>query len=161
MCCPNSWTREERPATGLSRPFTARLPACEGFSLIEVMVALGILAFGILAVTAAQIGTMKVSVESRNRTVALNLAEAQMEIFEVMPPADVLALTAAPGYPNDPANPIDPDPGDGASQSFDRSWDIQPGTPEPGVMTITVSVAWTDGLGKLRSERVQTLKVDS
>ena len=131
-----------------------------GFSLIELMVALGILAFGILAATASQIGSMKVSKESRNRTVAMNLAEEQMEIFEVMAPADVLALVTGPGFLPDPNNPIDPDPGDGATMRFIRTWQIETDTPEAGVMRITIAVGWQDGLGQLRTARIQALKVD-
>ena len=149
------------PCRRKSSPAAVRLRVTRrrGFSLIELMIALGILAFGILATTASQLGAMKVSVESRNRSVAMNLAEEQMEIFEVMSPVEVLALIIAPGYPNDPSNPIDPDPGDGASNSFARSWSIQDDTPEAGIMTITVTVAWTDGQGTLRSEQVLALKV--
>jgi prepilin-type N-terminal cleavage/methylation domain-containing protein len=137
-----------------------RLARRGGFSLIELMVALGILAFGILATTASQIGSMKVSKESRNRAVAMNLAEEQMEIFEVMPPADILALVTGPGFLPDGNNPIDPDPGDGATMRFARSWEILTDTPEAGVMTITIAVAWLDGLGQTRTTQIQALKVD-
>ena len=132
----------------------------DGFSLIEMMVALGILAFGILAATASQIGSMKVSAESRNRTVAMNLAEGQMEVFEVMTPAEILTFTTVPGFEPDASNPIDPDPGDGATMQFNRSWDIRSDTPEAGVMSITVRVSWTDNLGTVRNATIQTLKLD-
>jgi hypothetical protein len=124
------------------------------------MVSLGILGFGILAATASQIGSMKVSSESRNRSVAMNLAEEQMEIFEVMAPADILALVTGPGFLPDPNNPIDPDPGDGATMQFARAWQIETGTPEAGVMRITIAVNWQDGLGQVRTTQIQALKVD-
>ena len=46
-----------------------------GFSLIEVMVALGILAFGLLGVTAGHLLAMRVSTSSRGATLAMDLAE--------------------------------------------------------------------------------------
>lgn len=131
-----------------------------GFSLIEVMVALGILAFGILAATAGQVASMKVSAESRNRAVAMNLAEEMVEIFEVTSPGDVLQFLAMPGYPDDPSNPIDPDPGDGATMQFNRSWLIEPNTPEIGLIRITVDVSWQDAMGVTRNTTLQSLKVD-
>jgi len=134
--------------------------AGRGFSLIELMAALGILAFGILAATASQVASMKVAAESRNRTVAMNLAEQSIEIFDSMTPDDVLDFLIDPDYPNDPANPIDPDPGDGATMQFDRSWLIEPGTPEAGGMTITVWVSWEDASGTVRNAQIQTLMVD-
>ena len=121
---------------------------------------MGILAFGILAATASQVASIKVATQSRNRTVAMNLAEQSMEIFESMTPDDVLDFLLDPDYPNDPANPIDPDPGDGATMQFNRSWTIEPDTPEAGVMTITVLVAWEDASGTLRNAQIQALMVD-
>ena len=138
----------------------SRAVAARGFSLIEVMVALGILAFGILAATAGQVASIKVSSESRNRAVAANLAEEMIETFEVMPADDVLMMMGDPAYPDDPSNPIDPDPGDGASMQFDRSWIIEPDTPEVGLITLTVTVGWQDSRGTFRSAQIRSLKVD-
>lgn len=150
---------------GLRKPRGARRAgrgvATSGFSLIEVMVALGILAFGILAATASQIASMRVASESRNRSVAMNLSEEMIEIFEFISADDVLLFLADPGYPNDPANPIDPDPGDGATMQFNRVWIIEPDTPEQGVITLTVTVSWEDAMGVTRSAQIQALKVDS
>ena len=65
-----------------------------------------------------------------------------------------------PGFEPDASNPIDPDPGDGATMQFNRSWDIRSDTPEAGVMSITVRVSWTDNLGTVRNATIQTLKLD-
>lgn len=134
-----------------------------GFSLIEMMVALGILAFGILATMAGQVAAMRFSTTSREHTIAMKLAEEQMEEFFVMTPADVKALTTAPGYatsPNDPSSPIDPDPGDGNAMAFNRNWTIQADAPETGVITITVDVSWTTSEGKVKTARIQSFKAD-
>jgi prepilin-type N-terminal cleavage/methylation domain-containing protein len=115
----------------------AREERCGGFSLLEVMVALGILAIGVVGMTAGQVLALKVSSTSRSHTMALDLAEEQMEVFEATTAADVLTLV---GSPNDPDNPIMMDPGTGVPVPFTRSWEILADTPEVGVIQMTVMV---------------------
>ncbi len=121
------------------------------------MVALGLLAFGILGITAGQLAAMKTSTNSREASVALYLAEQQMETFQAMSATDVAALAPTP---NDPANPIDPDPGDGNSTTYNRSWQIQPDTPEAGVIALTIQVDWVDAVGTTRSQWLYGFKAD-
>lgn len=132
----------------------------EGFTLVEIMVALGVLAFGLLSVTAGHLMAMRVSTTSRSGTLALHLAQEQMETFRAMSAADVIALSVAPGYPNDPSNPIDPDPSDSTAMAFNRRWLIVPDSPEAGVISIVVEVTWLNPLGDLRTTRVASLKAD-
>ncbi len=129
-----------------------------GFSLIEVMLALAILAVGVLATTAGQVTALKHSADSREHMFATYMAQQQMEMFRTMSAANVIAMMASPTYPNDPANPIDPVTSDDIVMEFDRRWIIQPDTPEAGVITITIEVDWTNSLGVLRTARVQGLK---
>lgn len=134
-----------------------------GFSLIEMMIALGILAFGILATMAGQVAAMRFSSDSREHTIAMKLAEEQMEQFFVMSAADVKALTSDPGYatsPNDPSSPIDPDPGDGNAMAFNRNWAIEADTPETDVIRITIDVSWTNTEGNTQTARIQSFKAD-
>jgi Tfp pilus assembly protein PilV len=128
--------------------------------MLEVAIALAILAFGLLATTAGQLSAIKLSRSSRLNSLALYLAEEQLEVFQSMSGADLAALTAAVGYPDDPLNPIDPHPGDDVEMAFERRWIIQPDTPEAGVITVTVEVDWVNALGNVRTARVQTLKAD-
>jgi Tfp pilus assembly protein PilV len=130
-----------------------------GLSLLEVVIALGILGFGILALGAAQITSMRFNHESYLRTEGAYLAEQQMEAFQLMDTAAVEAIrTNVLTYPNDPANPIDPDVGDGIPRSFTRSWTITPNTPENGVYKIEVVVRWKDGSGTDRDVTLTSLK---
>ena len=129
-----------------------------GFSLLEVMAALAILAVGILATTAGQVSALKHSADSRGHMLATYLAQQQMEMFRTMNATDVVAMMAAGTYPNDPTNPIDPVTSDDIVMEFDRRWTIAPDTPEVGVITITVEVDWTSSLGAVRTARVQGLK---
>ena len=63
-----------------------------GFSLIEVMVALGIMGVGVLGATSGQLMAKKFSATSRHAVLAMQLAEEQMEILQAMPAADVTTL---------------------------------------------------------------------
>jgi len=118
-----------------------------GLSLVEVMIALVVLAFGLLGVAAAQVSSLRFTSQSRLRTEAQYLAEQQMEVFQGMMAADLDAAIADPNYPDDPNNPIDPDLGDAEARNFLRSWAITPDVPENGVYTITVQVAWVNPHG--------------
>jgi prepilin-type N-terminal cleavage/methylation domain-containing protein len=140
-------------------PRRRALPVRErGFSLLEVMVALGILAVGVLGATAGQVAAMKLSSDSKAHGLALSLAEQQLEAFQATTLADVVAEIGLGTYPNDPNNPIMLDPGGGTPLAFERSWQIEQDTPETGVLRITVTVVWEDANGNDRSARVQSLK---
>ena len=131
-----------------------------GFTLIEVLIAMMILAFGMLAMTVGQLAALKTVRQSRSNTTAMYLAQQQMEAFHMMPDGDVVALITAPGYPNDPANPIDPNPGDDNAVQFNRRWFITDDSPEPGLISLRVEVDWVDPLGFTRTTVLQSLKAD-
>ena len=146
---------ESKPAARSATSKRARRRS--GVSLVEVTIAMGILGFGVLGAAASQIASVKMNMDSQSKTAAYYLAQQRMELFQAMSGAAVAALPEASSADpvNDPGNPIDPDPNDGFPRAFTRSWDIDPGTPEdatePGVLTITVSVGWTDDMGIARN----------
>jgi len=127
-------------------------------SLIEVMVAMAVLGFGMLAMASAQLSAMKFSDQSRSRSDAYYLAQQQMEAFRAMSRAGVDAERALPTYPNDPANPIDSDPQDGRLTRYNRSWTITSDTPEVGVYTIAVQVGWAGRFGIARAVTIESYK---
>ncbi|MBW2667214.1 MAG: prepilin-type N-terminal cleavage/methylation domain-containing protein, partial [Deltaproteobacteria bacterium] len=55
-----------------------------GFSVLEVMIALSILAFGMMAAMAGQVSALKTIRQSRTQMLAMYLAEEQMEDFQAM-----------------------------------------------------------------------------
>lgn len=69
----------------------------EGFTLIEVVVAMGILATGLLAVSAAQLYAIRGGRSGRHTTDAAEFAQSQVEIFERMDFGDA-ALNATGGW---------------------------------------------------------------
>ena len=134
----------------------ARARRTSGISMIEVMIALTILGFGMLTMAAAQLSSLQFTGESRNRSEAHNLAQQQMESFQTMTKAALDAAIVAP--PADPGNPLDPDPLDAHVVGFNRSWLITADAPEPGVYTVNVSVNWNDNLGQVRLVQIEGLK---
>ncbi|MBW2271223.1 MAG: prepilin-type N-terminal cleavage/methylation domain-containing protein [Deltaproteobacteria bacterium] len=128
----------------------------DGFSLLEVMIALGVLAVGLLLATSGQIQAMKFSSTSRRAVLAMQLAEEQMETFHSMPATDVKTL----GTANDGDNPLDPDPNDGVAMAFTRSWIITPGSPEADTIALQVDVTWADAVGTTRMTSLQSIKAD-
>ena len=129
-----------------------------GFSLLEVMIALSILAFGMLAATVGQVSAMKTSRQSRTQMLAMYLAEQQIETFQAMTTADLVAAISDPNYPSDPTNPIDPDPGDDNSVTFVRRWFIQPDAVETGLISLRVEVDWVSPLGFSRTTTLRSFK---
>ncbi len=129
-------------------------------SLVETMIAMAILGFGVLGAAAAQITAVKLARDSRFRTEAYYLAEQQMEAFQAMDGAAIADVLADSDYPNDPNNPLDPDPSDGQTREFSRSWTITQDVPEAGVYTLAVQVQWTGGLGQTRSVSIESIKTN-
>jgi len=130
----------------------------QGMTLIEVIVALAILGFGMLAMAAAQLSSLKFTDNSRERSEAYYLAQQQMEAFQVMSPSALEDVRTAATYPNDTANPLDPDAADATTAAYFRSWTITPNSPEAGVYTVRVQVTWTGRHGINRSIAIEGYK---
>jgi type IV pilus modification protein PilV len=131
-----------------------------GMSLVESMIAIAILGFGVLGAAATQITAVKLAQESRMRTEAYYLAEQQMEAFRAMDGDGINDALTDTDYPNDPNNPLDPDPTDGQLRQFNRSWTITANSPEAGIYTIVVEVQWTGKLGATRTVSIESIKTD-
>jgi type IV pilus modification protein PilV len=128
-----------------------------GFTLLETMIALALLAIGILGVAALQITALRFARDSRTQTAAMYLAEQQMERFYSMTPATVRGMA---GTSNDAGNPLHPGLGDDDQTNYNRSWTIQNDSPETGLIAISVQVNWVDPRGVARSTTLRALKAD-
>lgn len=109
----------------------------QGFSLLEAVIALSILAIGLLALAGLQVVVTRGNTGSRNLTSAVMLAESEMEQLKASGFSALLAGSDAPSV---------------ANVTFTRSWTIT--TPYSGSSTmklITVTVTWSDRTGSSRS----------
>jgi type IV pilus assembly protein PilV len=93
----------------------------QGFTLVEVMIALVILAFGLLAMAAMQLTAMSGGRAGRHSTQAAVMARDQMETFQRLAWANVAATGGwtAPVTVNSV-----PDGGSGTEQGYALSWRI-------------------------------------
>ena len=104
-----------------------RLPwNSKGFSLIEVMVALGILSIGILAVASMQISATQGNLSARLRTEAITMASERLETLISGTYASISSGT------------------DNTHAVYNLSWTVTDDTPINGTKTIAVTVTWTD-----------------
>ena len=106
----------------------------KGFTLIEVMIALVILAVGLLALGTMQIVSIRSNAFSSEMTYSTLLAQQQLEILKNLPFTDA-ALTATPPLHTLPAV-IEK----GASYSV--SWDVQVDPTNTDMKTIDLTVQW-------------------
>lgn len=130
--------------------FPAR-PRQRGFTLIEAMIVLVIVAFGLLALAGMQIMLSRNADVAKQRTEAMRLAQDQMERFRSYTgiSADAAALDwqdlATTG--SDPLNPIT---SSYSNTIFSRSWVVN-GSTEDAMRPVSVTVAWIDRAGEPQS----------
>ncbi|OGL42261.1 MAG: hypothetical protein A3C43_07200 [Candidatus Schekmanbacteria bacterium RIFCSPHIGHO2_02_FULL_38_11] len=98
-----------------------------GFTLIEVMVAMIVLAIGLLSFFALNVAIIKSNVFSKAITYATNLAQEKIE---------QLKNTDYDSIANQTETNI------GLNNAFTRTTTVASGVPQTGMKTITVAVTW-------------------
>jgi type IV pilus assembly protein PilV len=96
-----------------------------GFTLIEVIMAMGVMSVGLLAVGAMQLSAVRNNRTGNTYTQATALAQAQMELIkngDIDDSADILNPDTFPTTTADPDNPIDEN--GLAGGIYTRSWTI-------------------------------------
>lgn len=117
-----------------------------GFTFIELMIAMAILAIGMMAAVSMQFSSTRNNTNGNIFTEASMLAKTQLETLKSQ---DISNLAA--GSYTDPNNPIRPDGQNGGIYS--RSWAISDlGT---GAREITVRVQW-NRLGQARTVEISS-----
>jgi Tfp pilus assembly protein PilV len=102
-----------------------------GISLVEIMVALVLLALGITMAMRTLPESNTVTTKARNVTIATNLVQEKLEQLNSLP-FDDPALSN--GIHNDPLNPIE--------DHYKRTWTVQDGSPYTGMKQIRVTVTF-------------------
>ena len=127
-----------------------------GFTLVEVMIVIGILSFGLLALSAMQIKAMHGSDRGRHATNAAAVAESRMEQFQQAAWTDI-AVTG--GFVNDTAeqNNIQ---FDGGSSLAERTYNVSHQIADVEASftrAIDVRVSWTEEGGETRSVTLSSI----
>jgi prepilin-type N-terminal cleavage/methylation domain-containing protein len=108
----------------------------DGFSLLEVLVAISIFAIGILAVASMQLTSIQGNAFGNEMTAATFLAQAKLE--ELKSVSDVTTLA-------DGADNIDVT--GAAGGIFNRAWTVVDPAPTSARRRVTVTVTWSSGMG--------------
>jgi len=109
-----------------------------GFSLIEALVAAGLLAIISLGFAIGADRAVRFNVYSRSMTTANTLAQAKVEELSSKVSTDA-QLTA--GSHADAANPLTAQ--GGAGGMYTRTWVVTNDAPTTGLKTVTITVSWS------------------
>ena len=136
----------------------------EGFSLIEVLVALTILAVGLLSLALLQFTAIKGNAGASKSTIATELAQTKLELFRRddwtvidNSTTTTFGVGTIPVYANVPA-----DAGDNVTvrgTNFYRIWRVVPNA-SSSLKTITVWSCWQDDQGKWHSVMLVTQRAN-
>jgi len=128
----------------------------DGFTILEVMIVIGILTFGLLSLSAMQIEAMHGSDRGRHATNAAAIAENKMEQLQQDPWA---SIPVTGGFVADPTaqNVIQLDSGSSAERAYNVSYQI---TDVQATFTraIDVRVTWTEEDGENRSVTLSSIR---
>ncbi len=108
-----------------------------GFTLLEVLIAISIFAIGLLAVATMQLSAIGGNRSGNRLTAATFLAEAQIETLKN---SGLSSAALTPGNYSDPNNPVDETGAGGGA--FNRTWVVA--NHSGFSRLITVTVAWSE-----------------
>jgi prepilin-type N-terminal cleavage/methylation domain-containing protein len=118
--------------------------ARSGFTLIEMMFAMVILAGGLLAMLAVQVQALQQGRYGRHTSEAMQLARDQMEHFMRVPWTDPTVQPVAWTAPTPIDVKVQNDGGTVAQQTFNLSWRIQTAAYDANVRNIDIDVTWVE-----------------
>ena len=125
-----------------------RLKDSQGFSLVEVLIAMVVLAVALMGLATLQVRCIRSNDLANRTTQATNLAQEKLEelIFRSATGEHFVA-----GVTADAENPVAV-PADDQGAIFTRSWEFIDDSPVPAARTIIVTVAWNDAMGSHQVE---------
>ncbi|MCG8591669.1 MAG: prepilin-type N-terminal cleavage/methylation domain-containing protein [Proteobacteria bacterium] len=125
-----------------------------GFSLIEVMAALGVLAFGLLTLAIMQLYALRDGAKGRHFATAAMIARTQIEEIQ-RAPFSTIAATGWAGTPAwitnagltvgaVPVQMVSPDSGTYTEQTYNVAWQVTAVGGNTDVFNVDVEVTWTE-----------------
>jgi type IV pilus assembly protein PilV len=108
----------------------AIMPA-EGFTLIEVMIALVVMSIGLTALAAVQISAIRGNAFSKRMTTAVSIADEKMEQIKSRPYVDIASESSIQITQS--------------NMNFASQVTVANDSPLPNAKTINVTVSWEDG----------------
>jgi prepilin-type N-terminal cleavage/methylation domain-containing protein len=133
-----------------------RLARRDGFTLIEVMIVVGILSFGLMSLSAMQLHAMRGGNRGRHSTQATAIAEGQMEQL-IRTTWTALAPTGGWTAATTVNNTVQADAGNGAEQSYSMSFRIANAT-AGSTRNVDVRVSWVETGGQARSVSLSSIR---
>lgn len=128
-----------------------RTASLDGFTLIEVMIVIGILAFGLLSLSSMQLQAMKGGNQGRHASRAAALAESEMEFLQYVSwTSGAIDPTGGWTTPDARQTEVQVYSGTGVEQAYSISHRIADLVPT-FTRTIDIEVFWTEPGGKVRS----------
>jgi type IV pilus modification protein PilV len=113
----------------------------DGFTLIEILIAIAILSFGILAIASMQSSSLRSTQHSYNVTEGTTLAQDRIEELMTLPYNAVVNGTAVNG-------------------NYTIGWTVATGVPVTNTKTVTVTVSWTAAGGAQKVSSLQYIIAD-
>lgn len=117
----------------------SRLPSTDGFTLVEVLVAVAIFSLALLGLAIGTISVAQTNNNSHLNAAAVNLLQEKLEQFSAMSSSAFAGLTC-PAFTTAGCS----DTRTASNQNFNRSWRITANSPATGVTTVEVKIDWTD-----------------
>jgi type IV pilus assembly protein PilV len=136
----------------------------EGFSLVEVLVALTILAVGLLSLALLQVTAIKGNAGASKSTIATDLAQTKLELFrrDAWSAIDNSTNSTFDGGTTPIFASVPADAGDNVSvrgTTFYRIWRVLPNATD-SLKTITVWTCWQDDQGNWHSVMLVTQRAN-
>jgi prepilin-type N-terminal cleavage/methylation domain-containing protein len=126
----------------------------KGFTFLEVILALTLFSFGLLAVT-GMFGISTQALQSGgDRTKAVLLAQEKLELLKILP-YHSLIFPPIGEYPADPLHTVRENHG-----PIHLTWSVQKDQPWVGLSVLTVEATWRISGGQTKSVRLVTLRAD-
>ena len=150
------------------QPTLSRCQQTHGFTLIELMFALAILAAGILTVMTMQLHAMRQSSNSRDLTMATEITRDQIDLIQTMPWS---TLTTSSSWESPPwvaftgyavgELPIlvdMPSGGQNLEQTYDIQWRVTPDPANGCLRTVDISTSWPGPRNQTKQVTISTAR---